>query len=377
MATNTQPSAPDTPNNDPSSSKTTATWLTEEIKAMLRELTEKKDTQMSGNGFKPQVWASVITKVREANPDANPPKDKQKCMNKLSYLKKVFDLYLFVQKFSGTGWDDDAKHATNTEGYVADFVKTYGDQYARCFKSACPYWTELDMLYSGLINKATGENVEHLGKLKKTRRRKSAQTSAPDATPRAGPSTGSPARAPLGSISANTPNTANSSAQSETAPQPGSTAHENEFEDELDLLSITRKPKKRERAETDDESSDNVDENKDKSAPKRQRTNSGGIARRNAEAGTQISRALDNLSAVMAQPLITSEDLSHINEVVEILKDTTLLPEDPRGKLYRAVSTALSGDPALARLFIQETDRIRRIGLLEGILEDKGLLNPF
>jgi hypothetical protein len=38
-------------------------------------------------------------------------------------LKKIFDRYVFVQKFSGSGWDDDAKHATNTEEYVDDFVK--------------------------------------------------------------------------------------------------------------------------------------------------------------------------------------------------------------------------------------------------------------
>jgi hypothetical protein len=78
----------------------------------------------------------------------------------------------------------------------------------------------------------------------------------------------------------------------------------------------------------------------------------------------------------MAQPLVTAEDLSYVTEVVNILKDTTLLPADPRGKLYRTVSTALSRDSAMARVFILEEDRTRRIGILEGILEDAGLLDP-
>jgi hypothetical protein len=133
-------------------------------------------------------------------------------------------------------------------------------------------------------------------------------------------------------------------------------------------------PKKRERAPTDDDTSDA--ENMGRKPLKHQRSDSGGIARRNAEAGTQISRALDNLSSVMAQPLVTSEDLSYVNEVVNILKDPTLLPADPRGKLYRTVSAALSRDAALARVFILEEDRTRRIGILEGILEDAGLLDP-
>jgi hypothetical protein len=124
--------------------------------------------------------------------------------------------------------------------------------------------------------------------------------------------------------------------------------------------------------EADDDGSENG--NIPKNALKRRHSESGGVTRRNAEAGMRISRALENLSAVIAQPILTSEDLSHVNEVVEILKDASLLPDDPRGRLYRAVSTALSRDAALARVFILEQDRTRRIGILEGILEDAGLL---
>ncbi|KAJ7483107.1 hypothetical protein B0H11DRAFT_2279890 [Mycena galericulata] len=372
MASGGQPTD-DGGNSRASTSKTPSMWLDGEVKAMLSTLSEMKETHMSGNGFKPQVWAPVVIKVNEASPEVNPKKDKQKCMNKLSYLKKIYDLYVFVQKFSGSGWDDEAKHATNTEDYIQDFVKTYGDEYSRCFKSPCPYWIDLDSLYHNNINKATGANVEHLGKRKRTTRKKNSNTSvsnATAATPNASSSTHAP-RTPLDPISTNL------STNGATPTQTGAAADESTFDDELDVdlpESIVNKgPKKRERAQTDDDASEN--ENNGKTALKRQRSDSGGIARRNAEAGTQISRALDNLSTVMAQPLVTSEDLSHVNEVVEILKDKTLLPDDPRGRLYRAVSTALSRDSALARVFILEEDRTRRIGILEGILEDANLLD--
>ncbi|KAJ7642902.1 hypothetical protein B0H17DRAFT_1216272 [Mycena rosella] len=355
------------PPDDESNNGGTAKWIVVEVKGMLHTLNDKKDTHMSGNGFKPQVWASVINKLNEVNPDANPKKDKQKCVSKLNYLKKIFDEYLFVQKYSGTGWDDTAKHATNTAEYVEDFAKTHGKKYAKCFKDPCPYYTELDTLYSGLINKATGENVVHLVK-RKSRSKKSIQTSTA-AVP--GASTSAATRAPLEPVSVNA---ASSSANNDASPTEGPSG-ESMFDDELDIATSISPPvsKKRERAQMDDDGSDT--ENVGKRPLKRHRSESGGTARRNAEAGTQISRALDNLSNVMAQPLVTAEDLSHVADVVEILKDTTLLPSDPRGRLYRTVTTALSRAAALARVFILEQDRTRRIGLLEGILEDAGLLD--
>jgi hypothetical protein len=45
----------------------------------------------------------------------------------------------------------------------------HGKKYARCFKKPCPFYTELDELYAGLKNRATGENVVHLPKKRKSR----------------------------------------------------------------------------------------------------------------------------------------------------------------------------------------------------------------
>ncbi|KAJ7202714.1 hypothetical protein C8J57DRAFT_1735608 [Mycena rebaudengoi] len=338
--------ASDSTPNDP---KATVKWIPAEITAMLDELATLKAKYMSGNGFKPQVWAKVVPKVIAANPDKATQKDKAQCMSKLSYLKKIFVIYVFVRKYSGTGWNDEDKHATNTKDYIEEFTKTHGKDYARCFTTPCPYWTQLDALYDGMVNKATGENVVHLP-AKKRRSRKSKDTGT-DTTPSAPPSTSRIPLQPIASTSSdNRAGDASIGDNDDTVVNPDLGAGPEAafgdggvgagaFDDELGL-----------------------------------RSESGGKARRNAEAGTQISRALDNFATVMAQPLVTTEDLSHVNEIVEILKDKTLLPDDPRGRLYRAVAKVLSHDAAQARLFILEDDRTRRIGMLEGILEEAGLL---
>ncbi|KAJ7686099.1 hypothetical protein B0H17DRAFT_1137132 [Mycena rosella] len=315
MAPAAEDTVDDTAGTDVGTGSLTSTkWVDAEVRAMLLELNTKKATQMSGNGFKPQVWVTVINKVNEANPNTTQKKDKGKCMNKLSYLKKIFDLYLFVQKFSGEGWDDGAKQATNTDEGVANSVK------------------------------ATGDNVLHLAKPKKKRSKKST-TAAPSSSSN---NTIRPPLEPLANNSTNVPI---------EGQEPETTAGDGAFEGELNVIVAS---KKRERAPTDNESeNDGII----KPLAKRQCSELGGSARRNAEVGTQISCALDKLSTIMVQPLVTSEDLSHVSEVVEILKDKILLPDDPRGKLYRT-----------AWLFILEEDRTRRIGLLEGILEDAGLL---
>ncbi|KAJ6545372.1 hypothetical protein B0H19DRAFT_1075700 [Mycena capillaripes] len=336
------------------------TWNDPEVKAMLAELVARKDIHMSGNGFKAAVWTFVVDKVQAASPDSDPKKDKQKCMNKLSYLKKVFDFYIFVQKFSGSDWDDKKKHTTNTDEYIADFVKSYGNEYSHCFTTPCTYWTELDEIYSGLMHKATGENVQHLGTKKRRRTHKSNEVSTSTSS---NPMT----RAPLGPILTNA-----STSDNETLQASNPVAGPSRFDDELDVTSppVSHKASKNHKhAHSDDDAS------KNEKSIKHQRSDSRGIACHNAEAGNRISCALKTISTVMAQPIVMSEDLSHINEIVEILKDTTLLPHDPRGKQYRTVSSALSCNTTLARVCILEQDRMCRIGILEGILEDVGLLS--
>ncbi|KAJ7026447.1 hypothetical protein C8F04DRAFT_1190509 [Mycena alexandri] len=361
--------------NDP---KGSVKWLPAEIEALLDALEELKATNMSGNGFKPQVWAKVVPKVAAVNPDPTTQKDKTQCMGKLSYLKKISVLYIFVRRFTGTGWNDEDKHATNTKDYIEEFTKTPLDPWQGIyplFHHSLPILDEARCPLRWYGQQATGDNVVHLPtKQRRSRKRPDAATT---------PSTSlSTSRVPFQPIASGSNNGAGDTSISDddiTLVNPAPMAAFGDagvgaraFDDELGPVPPSPKTKKRQRADTNDENDDGANDERRK--PKRQRSESGGKVRGNAEAGSQISRALENFATVMAQPLVTTEDLSHVTEVVEILKDKTLLPDDLRGRFYRIVSKTLSHDAALARLFILEDDRTRRIGILEGILEDAGVL---
>ncbi|KAJ7264133.1 hypothetical protein C8J57DRAFT_1230615 [Mycena rebaudengoi] len=329
------------------------------------ELEEKKLTgYQSGNGWKPATWADVVKAVAAANPEANPTKDQVKIITKLNYLKDNFELYLYVAKFSGSGWDDKDKHATNTDEYITSILAAHGDKYAKCFKKACPFYAELDSLYNGLRNRATGDHVVHLGRKRRTKKSsKENPENIDDPLPEAGPSNNDADtnRAPLAPLNAD---------------DTGCTAAENNsYDDELLETPTDKRTKgtgKRQRAVS--EVSDNGDCTK--GSRKRQKSDPTSIARRNAEAGTQLSRSVDNLSAAMLKPIVTTEDLSHVDNIIDILRDKTLLPPDPKGKLFRIVSSELSRNTGLARVFILEDDHVRRQGLLEGILEDANIEIP-
>ncbi|KAJ7859010.1 hypothetical protein B0H14DRAFT_3446859, partial [Mycena olivaceomarginata] len=99
-----------------------AKWSNIEVSAALTTLLDKKPTHQSANGWKPTVWPDVVKAVRLADPEAKPAKDQAKVTSKMNDLKEIFELYLFVEKFSGTGWDDEEKHAVNMAQYIEDFL---------------------------------------------------------------------------------------------------------------------------------------------------------------------------------------------------------------------------------------------------------------
>jgi hypothetical protein len=132
------------------------------------------------------------------------------------------------------------------------------------------------------------------------------------------------------------------------------------------------------RAESDDEADAKVDTNADLKGKHRRHksdSSSGSIARRNAEAGSQLARSFDNLSAAMVKPIVTMEDVSYVDNVLHILEDSTLLPPDPHGALFDTVSTALSSH-IRARIFILAVDHVRRKGIITRILTDAGVDVP-
>jgi hypothetical protein len=101
-----------------------------------------------------------------------------------------------------------------------------------------------------------------------------------------------------------------------------------------------------------------------------------GIACRNVEAGTQITRSIDTLSDILTKPVVTTEDMSHGDKVIEILKDKTLLPPDPCGHYFCLVSQELMGNPALSCVLIVEADHTCCKALLKGILGDTSIVIP-
>ncbi|KAJ7839105.1 hypothetical protein B0H14DRAFT_3458867 [Mycena olivaceomarginata] len=307
-----------------------------------------------------QYGAGVIALVAAANPDTSPKKDQTKCISKINYacspstppaLKEKFEAYLFVKKYSGIGWDDEDHHATATEEVIKTFLEAHGTKYAKskCFKTPCPYYIKLDELYDGMVNKATGEHVHPI---------------APPAT--------TTTAAAAGNDDANKENEIMEIDGGEDSAGAGGKG-KGRFDDELTLSPRTKASRKRARAISEDDDDDGARSHK---REKSDSSSCSGTARRNAEAGTQIARSVDALSDVLTKPVVTAEDMSHVDKVVEILKDHTLLPPDPRGQYFRVVSRELAASPALSRILIVEKDHTRRKALLEGILEDAGIIVP-
>ncbi|KAK7021627.1 hypothetical protein R3P38DRAFT_3271393 [Favolaschia claudopus] len=273
-------------------------------------------------------------------------------------LKVRYELYVFVKTFSGNGWDDHLKYATHTDELVEEFCRATNTRFA---SQHCPWWDELDDLFTGAISKATGRNVKILGKRKSKQKQVTSlpATPTPSATFSAPPSTASSSRSPLDDVDMNTqPAHAHDpgmppSPRNMTPPSPAR-APPGEFDDEL--AQIPKKPsKRRERAISEDDTSDS--ENQKASQP------------------SVVVRTPAMPVAPQRQPIVTSEDPRYVDDVVRILQDKTLLPDNPRGRLYRTVSKQLCADAALARVFILEEDGSRRIGIIDGILEDAGLLD--
>ncbi|KAJ7477713.1 hypothetical protein FB451DRAFT_1243045 [Mycena latifolia] len=351
-----------------------AVWIDSEVLAMLNKLIELKESHQSGNGWKPSVWTPVIDAIQAANPTAEPKKDQKKVKSKLDYLKSTFEDYLCVKKFSGTGWDNEEKRATGTTDYIEGFVATHGQKYEKCFEKACPYYMELDTLYDGMKNRATGDNVVSFGrKSSKKNKTSNEQENSGDASgstaSKTTPSNDSGARAPMSEL--------NIGVDDDREGASGSNGGAGAYDDELSRS--PPKPSQPTRSRTRAVSEDEDDSDVSKARKRHKSDSSAGsssTAKRNAAAGSQLARSVDNLATSMGKPIVTSEDMSYVAEVIEILKDDSLLPPDPNARLFRHVLKALSNDRALAMGFIAEERHVRRKGIIAGILEDAGIQIP-
>ncbi|KAJ7301367.1 hypothetical protein DFH08DRAFT_1090243 [Mycena albidolilacea] len=154
-------------------------------------------------------------------------------------------------------------------------------------------------------------------------------------------------------------------------------SHGGEYPDELTLVLPCEAAHQTHPCESDDEPNDPADP---KGKRRRVKSDSSTTSTRgcNADAASQLARSVDSLSAAMLKPIVTTQDISYVDNVMLVLNDptTNLLPPDPRGKLFNLVSKALTASQTQARIFILASDHSRRRGIITGILEDAGVEVP-
>ncbi|KAJ7793718.1 hypothetical protein B0H14DRAFT_3889158 [Mycena olivaceomarginata] len=235
------------------------------------------------------------------------------------------------RKFSGTGWDDKEKHAVNTAQYIEDFLA----------------------LYDGLKNRATGEHVIHFPKA----RRKSQKAVPKENTAVTAAMSASPTKATTptdatdtNSSDARTPMAALDNVQQDVDMPADMGGHGN-YDDEL-KVSPAKPSSKRARAESEDDDTSSESEPKARRRRHKSDSSNSSVARRNTEAGSQIAQSVENLSAAMLKPIVTTEDVSYVDDVMHILENPTMLPPDPRGRLFTIVSKALTASHTQAHIFI-------------------------
>ncbi|KAJ7789117.1 hypothetical protein B0H14DRAFT_3503405 [Mycena olivaceomarginata] len=308
-------------------------WIDPEVVAFLDGLIDKKTTHQSGNGWKPTVWPEIVALVQAANPTADPKKDQVKSSEKPGPVP-------FRQE---VGWDDEENDATATAEFIETFIKANGPKYTKCFKKPCPFYTKLNEIFDGLVNKATGEHVVHLsGDKRKLGKKSNALKKAP------APATAETSVAALGDSSEKENNVVEVDKGQGGSKGKGRAV----FDDELSMSPREKVTRKRERAISDDDNTPQAQLHKHKKSDSSTRS----MAHRNAEASPQLTKSVKTLSAAMGMPIITSEDLSYIDKVINILKDKSLLPPNPKGQLFRIVCQKQSGDPGLICYLIVKED---------------------
>ncbi|KAJ7051507.1 hypothetical protein C8F01DRAFT_1174767, partial [Mycena amicta] len=289
-----------------------------ESRALLACLLENKAMQQTGNGWKPTVWLMVVAAVNLVRDQSIPEHSSTQCQNRNSYLKTNFEAYCLIAGYSGTGWDDTLKHCTAGEDFQATFFA-----YQKCFMTPCPFYKELNKVYDGAKNKATGDNVVTGGKLKhknddankengkkkkRKGRRKRAESEEPVDDKEEGTSSG---------VNNNVAPTAAEKGK-------GKASVEKDVFGDM-IPSSPLKPSNQTPTPAPQ--------------PKSKR-NSGGGVKRNSDAASNVAKSLESLSRAMGEPIRLQEDSLHSDAVIKILDDNEdLLPYNPDGMLYIDTST--------------------------------------
>ncbi|CAK5268226.1 unnamed protein product [Mycena citricolor] len=356
-----------------------AHWHESQEKALITALHEqKKASRQSGQGFKPSSFDAVAKTVTAVYPKE--PLNACQVKTKVKYFKKPFTKYQFVQGKSSVSFNDNTGIASdNTAEFVEGFLLTYGkDKYAKCFRQPCPFWRDLCEIYNGGSDRAMGEHVMHFGNgpahtilddistraASKSNHLQRVLASPPSTVtisdnkvPMANSTPGSPSPKPA--KAAKDKPSSRPKEKSKGKGKKGSvkeTKHDQSFDDEL---SIARSSGKCTCADTDDEEDDFL------------ATTS---RRRRQSSQLDVAKSITALSIAIAKPM--SDDLSHVDQVMKILKDKTLLPPDPHGHFFAAATNALCRKPAIACAFFIEDDPVCRRGIVTGLLLAAGISVP-
>ncbi|KAJ7054815.1 hypothetical protein C8F01DRAFT_1161467, partial [Mycena amicta] len=328
-----------------------------ENRALLTCLLENKATQQSGNGWKPPVWPLVVAAVNLVRDQSISECTTTQCQNRNSYLKTTFEAYCLVAGYSGTGWDDELKHCVATDNFQATFFAMYDQtKYQKCFTTPCPYYEELDKVYDGAKNKATGENVVTGRRLKrKSNRDGDKENGEQKKKKRKGRRERAQSEEPVDDKEEGTSGGVNNDAGPTAAEKgKGNTSVEKDVFGDM-IPSSPLKPSTQTPTPAP----------QPKSKP-----NSGGGVKRNSDAANNVAKSLESLGKAMGEPIRLQEDSSHSDAVIKILDDNEdLLPYDPDGMLYVIVTEHYANNVQAANVFVKTNNANRRSAMIRVILD--------
>ncbi|KAJ7204332.1 hypothetical protein GGX14DRAFT_398186 [Mycena pura] len=355
-------------------------WSAVQTTAALNVLLANKSMHQSGNGWKPDVWTQVVKACKDKVKSVRLASIEVWTSLMMSQIKANYEDYLFVGKFSGTGWDDEAKHFTNVTIVVEEFLEIHGQKYKKCFNKACAFYDLLDQLYDGAKSKATGSNVVHLGATT-NKARGATSTMARDGAVEIVASGGAVAKKAM--------RRGRALKQKPSATQDANKENlENPIDDALDvsgpLTDVVDLPSsddelilspKRKHGRVCAESDDDTTDASQVKRCRRSKPDTSSSGKRNADTGFALSTSFNKLPEALTQTqtVMTAADVSHVDDVIKILDDNpTLLPPDPDGELYDIVARSLSKDPTEARRFIATVNEVRRKRIVLNVLKGSG-----
>ncbi|KAF7322187.1 hypothetical protein MKEN_00743100 [Mycena kentingensis (nom. inval.)] len=360
----------------------------EEKEYALQHILHNHGALLGGRSFKTKAYKSCATALKRKYPN-RPMWSCDKIRNVLVYIKGRYDAYEHARSVSGMGWDEAKQHVVADQDKQERYLEQHGKSKAFVFKTTFHFFRVCDQLFGG--NKATGEhafNPAHDALDDNTQLSPSRPASAKrsksipetinvDSDDDDDDELPSPHRLPVGKgmyadelLPKQAKDTASKVKRGKENVKAG------EKEKEKAKRTKEKESKKRKRAESEeDEDEDEVVVKRSSSARERSGAGAGPVARRNAEAGTQMASGLLAVAQGLSAPVITKQDTSHVDDINKLIaNEPTLLPKSLR--YYGAVMAKLTNDANAARAIVTAATLDHKRALLALIFTDAGLPIP-